>query len=115
MPAERMPRKAHARDPGSLLTRQIAELAGSQSHVSVQRERPWASITFAGTRYCLTIDLEGETNPEEWQKLAELLPDHEFAIPGHFVADILVTEQSEKRMGVEALLIFDPVQPPRSH
>lgn len=108
-----MHRKTGLRDPGSLLTRQLAALAGDHARVTLKRERPWASITFAGTRHSFAIDWEGMPEPDEIQKLANALPDHEFAIPDHFVADILVTEQSEMRLLVEALSIIDPVENPR--
>ena len=47
------------------------------------------------------------------QKLARALPDHEFAIPGHFVADLLIIERSATRLLVEALTIIDPLEETR--
>ncbi len=110
MPAERAQRKACPRDPGSLLIRQMATLAGSHLRVTLKRERAWASITFAGTRYTVRVDRKDISRPETLRKLADILPSHEFAIPGHFVADILVTQQSEQQLRVDALLIVDPVE-----
>ncbi|ATW03574.1 hypothetical protein [Sphingorhabdus sp. YGSMI21] len=113
MPAEHARRRARLRDPGALLTRQMAALAGDHARVTLKRERPWASITFSGTRHYFAVEGDGAVEPAEMQRLAATLPDHEFLIPGHFVADILVTDHSDKRLLVEALSIIDPVEPPR--
>lgn len=110
MQDEHAPLKTSPRDPGSLLARQIEALAGGQARTTLKCERPWASITFAGTRHSFAIDWKDTIDTEEMQKLADALPDHEFSIPGHFVADMLVTEQSEMRLLVEALSIIDPVK-----
>lgn len=97
------------RDPGSVLASQIEILAGDRASVMLERERPWASITFAGTRHSLTVNWTGAVDLADLDNLAKLLPAHEYSIPGHFVADILVTEQSKTRLLVEALSIIDPV------
>jgi hypothetical protein len=110
MPVKPVRLKTCPRDPGWSLTRQIEALADGHARVILKRERPWASITFAGTRHSFAIDWEGAVDPDEIQKLAEALPDHEFSIPGHFVADMLVTDQSEMRLLVEALSIIDPLE-----
>ena len=93
-----------------MIASQIAELTGDRASVTLQRERAWASITFVGTRYCLAIEWGDDTKPDTLNDLAQTLPDHEFTVPDYFVADILVTEQSELRLLVEALLIVDPVE-----
>lgn len=110
MPVDPVRRKAHRQDAGSLLAGQIGAMTGDRASVTLKRERPWASITFAGTRHSLVVDWPGATGPGDMENLAKALPDHEFAIPGHFVADILVLEQSESRLVVEALSIIDPVE-----
>ena len=109
MPSDPAPLKSRRRDPGSLLSSQIESLAGDRASVTLKRERPWASITFAGTRHSLAVNWAAGTDPATVENLAEALPAHEFSIPGHFVADILVTEQSKTRLLVEALSIIDPV------
>jgi len=110
MPVKQARLKGGRRDPGASLTRQIEALADGRARVTLKRERPWASITFDGTRYSFAIDWEGAVEPDQIQKLTKALPDHEFSIPGHFVADMLVTDQSEMRLLVEALSIIDPVE-----
>jgi hypothetical protein len=110
MPVDPVQRKGDRQDPGVLIASQIADLTDGRASVTLKRERPWASITFAGTRYCFAIIWADAAEPEAIENLAQTLPDHEFAIPGYFVADILVTEQSESQLLVEALLIDDPVE-----
>lgn len=110
MPVEQARPKAGRRDPGSILRRQMEALAGGHARVTLKRERPWASITFSGTRLRFAIEWEGPVDPDEIQILAGALPDHEFSIPGHFVADMVVTDQSETRLLVDALSIIDPAE-----
>lgn len=110
MPLDPMHPKTRRRDPGSLLASQLEALAGSRARVTLKRERPWASITFSGTRHSFAVDWPGAAESGDMENLATALPDHEFAIPGYFVADILVTEQSEARLLVEALSIIDPIE-----
>ncbi len=54
------------------------------------RSVDWASITFVGARHCFDLRLDG--NPESiadaMQALTLRIPDWEFRIPGHIVADI---------------------------
>lgn len=102
--------KIRRRDPGSMLLSQIKVLAGNSASVSMERERPWASITFSGTRHRYMIDGSKIADLVTVQNLAKTLPDHEFTIPGHFVADILVTELSSGCLLVEALSIIDPIE-----
>lgn len=92
-----------------MLASQIAALTAGRTSVTLKRERAWASVTFAGTRYSFAIMGAAGTDPAMMENLIQVLPNHEFAIPGYFVADVLVTEQSGLRLLVEALLINDPV------
>lgn len=56
-----------------------AEMRGS-------RERPWASVTFTGARHWFALSV----GPARADFITTLLPDFEFDIPGHLVADISV-------------------------
>ncbi len=114
MQAEPKPRRIHRRDPGSLLQKQLQKLSGEQASVTLERERPWASITFSGTRYSFTVRCADKQAPDTLPQLARTLPEYEFALPGYFVADILVTEQSAAQLRIEVLSIIDPVQSPRT-
>ncbi len=110
MPVDPVRLKSCRTDPGSSLANQIEALVGDRAIVTLQRERLWASITFAGTRHSLSVEWAGVADLAAVENLANALPVHEFAIPGYFIADILVTEQSAARLLVEALSIVDPVE-----
>jgi len=115
MPANPVQRPSHRRDPGTVIARQIEALTEGWVCVTLKGERTWASISFAGTRYSLLIERAATADPNAMQELAQTLADHEFDIPGYFVADMLVTEQSECRLLVEALAIIDPADVARDH
>lgn len=70
------------------------------------RERPWASITFSGTRHWVTIVVR----PDAADQLATALPETEFDLPGQLVADLCVTERQPATEGVhlsvEALTVL---------
>lgn len=53
----------------------------------------WASVTFVGARHCFELRFDGEISAVEdaAQALALRIPDWEFRIPGHIVADIELT------------------------
>lgn len=80
------------------LLRGIAAAAGLDAE---DREKPtlvveeirsldWASVTFIGARHCFELRFDGsvEAVEEAAQALALRIPDWEFRIPGHIVADI---------------------------
>lgn len=68
------------------LTNALLKLA-TPAEMHSSRERPWASVTFTGARHWFALSI----GPARADAVAELLPDHEFEIPGHLVADIVVT------------------------
>ncbi|NCP28230.1 MAG: hypothetical protein COZ43_09295 [Sphingomonadales bacterium CG_4_10_14_3_um_filter_58_15] len=115
MPVEQTRPKSGRMDPGAVIASQIAALAGHWAHVTLADERPWASITFAGKRYSFRVDWTATDDSSFPSKLCQILPDHEFTVPGYFVADLLVKEQSEDYLLVEALSIVDPAKGDRNH
>ncbi len=54
----------------------------------------WASVTFVGARHSFTLRLDGHEDgvDEALQALALRLPDWEFRISGHIVADVEMAE-----------------------
>ncbi|MBQ0770524.1 MAG: hypothetical protein KBT59_01670 [Sphingomonadales bacterium] len=110
MPVDSIRKTNRQRNPSRSIASQIAALAGGRVRVILKRQRSWASITFSGTRYCFSIEWFDTTATDEIRHLSKVLPDHEFAIPGCFVADIVVTKQTEFQMQVEALSIIDPAK-----
>jgi hypothetical protein len=52
--------------------------------------RPWASVTFTGARH--TLRLTAEADGVDEAALAAL-PEHQFALPGHIVADVAINDR----------------------
>jgi hypothetical protein len=75
------------RDPANRLLGALHELGESHGIVLHHEDRRWASITFAGSRHILTLRFAGEAAIQAGERYIAALPEHEFAIPGHLVAD----------------------------
>lgn len=78
------------RSTGERLREAVLALAGGHGDVLLHSETAWASITFAGTRHRLRIAFEGPEAVASGEELVAALPEHEFAIPRHLVADATV-------------------------
>ena len=102
--------KTSMRDPGILLAEQIQMLLGDMAAVKLKNEKPWASITFSGTRHAICIEADSRNDFHELTRMLERLPRHEFDIPGRFVADLIVASRSDTGAVIEALTIIDPVE-----
>lgn len=79
-------------DVGSLLIRAIrtsAFAAGCPVAVESIGGRPWASATFQGTRHRIVLTARDVPGLRSW---INTLPEAEFAIRGHVVADLAVEE-----------------------
>lgn len=77
-------------DAGTLLIRALrghASAAGLTLHVESIACTPWASATFIGTQHRLTIAADPVPGLRDW---IDRLPDAEFAMRGHIVADLTV-------------------------
>ncbi|MGJ3649517.1 hypothetical protein ACLB0R_13725 [Sphingomonas sp. GlSt437] len=77
-------------DAGALLIRAIeadARRRGIAAVVSAATAKRWASATFNGMRHELILMLSGTPTTENW--LAGL-PEAEFNLPGHLVADLAI-------------------------
>jgi len=82
----RLPR----RDPHIRVTAQVLEMAGSSASVAEAVCRPWASATFLGARHRISVRFSGPDHACEAEAFANSLPEAEFSIPGHIVADACV-------------------------
>ncbi len=111
MPDRKISTRPHRRDVAELLIEQLNELLGTACAVTLKREKPWASITFSGTRHYLEIQMVGGADQNAISKRVCALPDHEFALPGYFVADLLIRERDKgsPEIQLEILTIVDPV------
>lgn len=89
----------------------ITQLAAGQVTVKAHTEKAWASITFSGTRHEIVIEFAGIAAIVAGEDLIERLPDHEFVIPGHLVADAAITAVDHQfgpneRLTITAVLLL---------
>lgn len=73
--------------------------------IQSSRERPWASVTFSGARHWFALEVEADGA----EGLTAMLPDAEFSLSRHLVADLAVMacEPQEDRalLHIEALTV----------
>ncbi|MFU7529189.1 hypothetical protein [Qipengyuania sp. ASV99] len=86
-------------------------LAKGRAKLLSHEERAWASITFSGTRHEVMLDFPGAEAVLAGEDFIAHLPDHEFTIPGHLVADATISAVdhrfgAEERMVVTAVLLL---------
>jgi hypothetical protein len=77
-------------DAGTLLIRALrnnALSAGVTMHVATIACTPWASATFVGTQHLLMIAADPVPGLRDW---TDSLPEAEFVIRGHIVADLAI-------------------------
>ena len=92
-------------DVATLLERALLEsarAAGCPLGLDLSAMTRWASVTFTGAKHLLR--LAGETSPELDAWLAAL-PETEFALRGHLVADMVVL--SVRREAGAAVLVLE--------
>lgn len=80
------------RDPQSRVIAQLLAFAGPDSSVLATSSRPWASATFIGARHSITLRIGGPDHVERAEAFASNLPDAQFSIYGHIVADACIDE-----------------------
>lgn len=108
-----VPAKAPARGPWLRLLSEVQGLAGSEAELLSHAERDWASATFSGARHTIAVAFEGAEAVVKGEAFIAALPDHEFTVPRHLVADAALTSvehrQDPPRMTVhiEVLVLVD--------
>ena len=107
-------RRGTRRSPWMQLLSALMGLAGGRAELIRHAERPWASVTFAGSRHTVLLAFTGSEAVAAGEVFIAALPDHEFTIPRQLVADaaVLALEQvmlPEPRIEVEieVLLLED--------
>lgn len=75
-------------DPLPRLLRQLVARAGHPCVVVRTASRPWASALFQGRRHEVTMTLAGPDAAERLATMIEGIGETEWALQGHFVADI---------------------------
>ena len=92
-------------DPATALIRAVLTLAEGQAELEEHRDTSWASATFTGMRHVMRVSLTGEDGVRTGEWLASILPDHEFHIAGHLVADIAVSAVHRRAEGTPAMTL----------
>ncbi len=99
------PRPNRRKTLAERLAMALSALGGHEGVILSHAESAWASITFAGTRHKVVMRFEGIEAVEAGEQLVELLPEHEFTIPGQLVADACVTKVEHLFGPVETLTV----------
>ncbi len=73
--------------PAERLLRAVRALAGASAEMVSHSEKPWASVTFAGSRHTMVLRYSGWEACDDAEHFRRQLPEHEFTIPGVLVAD----------------------------
>jgi len=90
-------------DAGTLLARAlVADAARRGLAVTVRdwRSHPWASATFVGSRHVAILVVEGDA--AAW---LAALPEAEFGLRGHIVADLVVARAGDGQIDLQALTL----------
>lgn len=100
-----------ARSPWLPLLSALMELAGRKAELVRHSERSWASATFSGTRHTVVLSFAGAEAVAAGEQFIDALPEHEFAIAAHLVADAAVVAVEhyalpEPRLEVTAELLL---------
>lgn len=77
-------------DAGTLLERALGahgEAAGCAVEIAASDWTRWASATFVGARHLITLKCTASAELEAW---LAALPDADFALRGHLVADLVI-------------------------
>lgn len=99
----RMPRRR--RRPGLPMLSALLRLARQKAEVVRHHERPWASITFTGTRHTVTLRFSGDEAIAAGEQFIAALPEHEFTLPAELVADATVTSVEHELLPAPALTV----------
>lgn len=105
------PERLTPRRPWLRLLSEVLKLAGDKAEFLRHSERPWASATFSGSRHRVLLVFMGHEAIAQGETFISALPDHEFTIPGHLVADATVVSVDHENgpvshMTVEAELLL---------
>ena len=93
------------RSTGDRLRDALLALGDYRAQVLSHSEKAWASITFAGARHSVALLFAGEEAVEAGEAFIAGLPEHEFALPGHLVADATITEVEHRLLPHPRLVV----------
>lgn len=100
-------------DPALSLIEQLQVIVGDFGKVTLEKEKPWASITFSGTRHYFNIACGTKGISKRLPAQLQKMPEADFNLHGHFVADLLIADHdaSDDNISIDILTIIDPVSP----
>lgn len=78
------------RDCHGRLGTALLALAGDETTLAEASFRPWCSATFIGAQHRFTVRFTGESAAAQAALLADRVPDAEWSVTGHIVADATV-------------------------
>lgn len=99
--ARHQPSAPHVRRPWLQLLSAVMEMAGNQAELLRHSERPWASVTFSGSRHAMALAFTGSEAVAAGEAFIAALPEHEFTVARQIVADAAV-------VSVEHVLLPEP-------
>lgn len=95
-------------DPAlAALFRALRTVDGGQLMLLEPDSIPWASDTFEGARHRLGLRFEGPGGVERAGRLAAALPDMDFVLHGHLVAEVAEIEVLENELRCSILTVVD--------
>ena len=87
------------------LVDQILRLTCGAGELVSHQEQPWASATFHGTRHTVAVSFTGDYAIPFGEEMIELLPEHDFAIPGTVTADVGVQSVLHEAGALQRLIV----------
>jgi len=91
------------RDGHGRLARALLAMAGADATLDDANFRPWCSATFLGAQHHFTLRIVGADAAGRAAALVRALPEAEFAIAGHIVADVTVDRLRTDAEGVRLI------------
>ena len=107
----RATRSLRVRRPWLQLLSAVMRLAGGRAELLRHSERPWASVTFSGTRHAIALSFTGAEAVEAGEAFIASLGEHEFAIARQVVIEAAVLSVDHEilpqpKLTVEAELLL---------
>lgn len=93
------------RGPWMSLLSAVLGLAGARAELLRHGERAWASATFSGSRHTIALAFHGAEAIMAGEAFIDALPEHEFTISGHLVADAAVIAVDQEMVPTPTMTI----------
>jgi hypothetical protein len=93
------------RAPWKGLLDALSGLSDNRGQIIRHSERPWASVTFSGTRHSVALAFNGADAVAAAERFIDALPDHEFAIPRQLVAEAAIVAVDHRLLPEPAMTV----------